>query len=194
MMKCSLYCSPSYSCRSWQVSAVAKFSSPAPWTTSSYTSLTTEHRGLWPFLQIILMARDLTRSCGGWRSTGQQLAGIGKTTLKHLPTKIIIIKYEYKLFSKNCFIKLISRSFGSLLFYLEACESGSMFEGLLAKGAPSSCHLRSQLISPLYPDLGVLAVTASNSSSPSFAAYYDERSVWGSSFSRSSGWSSRQQY
>jgi len=44
-----------------------------------------------------------------------------------------------------------------MLFYLEACESGSMFEGLL-------------------PDnIGVLAVTASNSTAPSFACFYDEK-------------------
>ena len=49
--------------------------------------------------------------------------------------------------------------FARLLFYLEACESGSMFEELLAA------------------DIGVLAVTAANSTSPSFAAFYDER--WG---------------
>ena len=49
--------------------------------------------------------------------------------------------------------------FARLLFYLEACESGSMFEEVLAA------------------DIGVLAVTAANSTSPSFAAFYDER--WG---------------
>ena len=48
------------------------------------------------------------------------------------------------------------RRFSKMLFYLESCESGSMFEELAA-------------------DLGVLAVTASNSTSPSFAAHYDER-------------------
>ena len=47
--------------------------------------------------------------------------------------------------------------FSRLLFYLEACESGSMFDELLAA------------------DIGVLAVTAANSTSPSFAAFYDER-------------------
>ena len=49
------------------------------------------------------------------------------------------------------------RRFAKMLFYLESCESGSMFEGVLA------------------PDIGVLAVTASNSTSPSFAANYDAR-------------------
>ena len=50
-----------------------------------------------------------------------------------------------------------NQRFAKMLFYLESCESGSMFEGVLAA------------------DIGVLAVTASNSTSPSFAAYYDVR-------------------
>ena len=49
------------------------------------------------------------------------------------------------------------RKFSKLLFYLEACESGSMFQDVL----PSN--------------LSVLAVTASNATSPSFAMGYDER-------------------
>ena len=49
------------------------------------------------------------------------------------------------------------RRFAKLLFYLESCESGSMFEGVIAA------------------DIGILAVTASNSTSPSFATNYDAR-------------------
>ena len=50
-----------------------------------------------------------------------------------------------------------NKRYKQMLFYLEACESGSMFEGLL-------------------PDnIGVLAVTASNSTAPSFACFYDEK-------------------
>ena len=48
-----------------------------------------------------------------------------------------------------------SQRFKQVLFYLEACESGSMFLNL-----PES--------------LRVLAVTASNSTAPSYACYYDQ--------------------
>ena len=50
-----------------------------------------------------------------------------------------------------------NKRYKQMLFYLEACESGSMFEGLLPE------------------NIGVLAVTASNSTSPSFACYYDQK-------------------
>merc|ERR1711915_990272 len=49
-----------------------------------------------------------------------------------------------------------NKQYKQILFYLEACESGSMFEGLL----PSN--------------INILAVTASNSTAPSFACFYDE--------------------
>ena len=45
-----------------------------------------------------------------------------------------------------------------LLFYLESCESGSMFRDYLSSSS----------------DLSVLAVTAANSTEPSFACFYDE--------------------
>ena len=59
--------------------------------------------------------------------------------------------------SRNLLDMATKRRFAKMLFYLESCESGSMFEGLL------TAHTN------------ILAVTASNSTSPSFAAYYDER-------------------
>ena len=49
-----------------------------------------------------------------------------------------------------------NKRFRQMLFYLEACESGSMFEGFLSDS------------------IGVLAVTASNSTAQSFACFYDE--------------------
>jgi len=53
------------------------------------------------------------------------------------------------------------KMFDKLVFYLEACESGSMFEGLLSE------------------DLGVYAMTASAPDEPSFAYYWDrERLVY----------------
>jgi len=50
-----------------------------------------------------------------------------------------------------------NKRYKQMLFYLEACESGSMFEGLLPE------------------NIGVFAVTASNSTAPSFACFYDEK-------------------
>jgi len=51
--------------------------------------------------------------------------------------------------------------FKSLVFYVEACESGSMFENLLNA------------------ELGVYAMTAASPNEPSYAYYYDEeRNVW----------------
>ena len=47
-----------------------------------------------------------------------------------------------------------NQKYRQLLFYLEACESGSMFEDLAE-------------------DISVLAFTASNTTGPSFATYYD---------------------
>ncbi|KAI6192070.1 Legumain [Aphelenchoides bicaudatus] len=46
--------------------------------------------------------------------------------------------------------------FGQLVFYLEACESGSMFEGILPT------------------NLNILAITASNSTEPSWGDYCDD--------------------
>ena len=50
-----------------------------------------------------------------------------------------------------------NKRYKQVLFYLEACEAGSMFEGLLPQ------------------NIGVLAVTASNSTAPSFACFYDDK-------------------
>ena len=50
-----------------------------------------------------------------------------------------------------------NKRFQHMLIYLEACESGSMFEGLLPG------------------NIGVMAVTAANSTAPSFACYYDQQ-------------------
>lgn len=47
-----------------------------------------------------------------------------------------------------------NQRYKQILFYLEACESGSMFQQLPG-------------------DIGVLAFTASNATAPSFATYYD---------------------
>ena len=47
-----------------------------------------------------------------------------------------------------------NQRYRQILFYLEACESGSMFEDLAE-------------------DISVLAFTASNATAPSFACYYD---------------------
>lgn len=49
-----------------------------------------------------------------------------------------------------------NKQYAKLLFYLEACESGSMFKGLLS------------------PHLNVYATTASNATTSSYACYYDE--------------------
>jgi len=48
-----------------------------------------------------------------------------------------------------------ARKFAKLVFYLEACESGSMFQGLLN------------------PNMNVYATTASNATTSSFACYFD---------------------
>ena len=48
-----------------------------------------------------------------------------------------------------------SQRYNQILFYLEACESGSMFQDLAG-------------------DINVLAFTASNATAPSFACYYDD--------------------
>ena len=48
-----------------------------------------------------------------------------------------------------------AQRFSQMLLYIEACESGSMFSGLLR------------------PDMGVLAVTAASPSEPSYACYYN---------------------
>ena len=47
-----------------------------------------------------------------------------------------------------------NQRYKQILFYLEACESGSMFQDLPG-------------------DINVLAFTASNATAPSFACYYD---------------------
>jgi len=49
-----------------------------------------------------------------------------------------------------------NNQYKEILFYLESCESGSMFSDFLPD------------------DLGVLAVTATNTSSPSYACFYDQ--------------------
>lgn len=49
-----------------------------------------------------------------------------------------------------------SRKFGRLVFYVEACESGSMFDKILPE------------------DLEIFAVTAANPSESSYACYYDD--------------------
>ncbi|KAM7286274.1 legumain-like [Ixodes scapularis] len=58
----------------------------------------------------------------------------------------------------NRVIKLMheQKKFGKLVFYLEACDSGSMFENLLPD------------------DINVYATTASNSDESSYACYYDD--------------------
>ena len=47
-----------------------------------------------------------------------------------------------------------NKKYKNMVFYVEACESGSMFQDLPA-------------------DINVLAFTASNATAPSFACYYD---------------------
>merc|ERR1712142_1194450 len=49
------------------------------------------------------------------------------------------------------------KMFSKLVFYVEACESGSMFKGLLK------------------PSMNVFATTASNSTTSSYACYYDPK-------------------
>lgn len=49
------------------------------------------------------------------------------------------------------------KMYAKLLFYLEACESGSMFKGLLS------------------PSLNVFATTASNATTSSYACYWDDK-------------------
>jgi len=77
----------------------------------------------------------------------------------HGATGLVQMPYGDPLFASEL-VELLEemkerKMFKRLVFYLEACESGSMFEGLLPE------------------DLGVYAMTASAPDEPSFAYYWD---------------------
>jgi len=73
------------------------------------------------------------------------------------PSKLVVV--PTKLLARDLIATIESmhseRKFSQMLLYIEACESGSMFSGLLK------------------PDMGVMAVTAASPTEPSYACYYN---------------------
>jgi legumain len=73
------------------------------------------------------------------------------------PSKLVV--FPTKLLARDLIHTIeamhAGRRFSQMLLYIEACESGSMFNGLLK------------------PDMGVLAVTAAAPNEPSYACYYN---------------------